>query len=157
MAVMAVRIPFIQVDLVPGSVDYAPLDPFPSDSGAECVFLGRTRAESHPAHGRLIRLSYEAYDAMARSMLQELARSAIERWGCTAIRLLHSVGDVPPGAASVLIQVATAHRSNAFEACRFLIDQLKASAPIWKREVWADGTTWSENREAGPMFAEEAR
>ena len=117
--------------------------PFPRPAGGECIFLGRTRAESHPEHGELKRLSYEAYRPMAEQVLRNLATAAAVEFGCLPVRVHHAVGDVGPGEASVLVQVVTGHRAAAFDACRFLIDRLKATAPIWKREVWADGTTWS--------------
>ncbi|MHC5023958.1 MAG: molybdenum cofactor biosynthesis protein MoaE [Planctomycetota bacterium] len=133
----------IDVRLLDHPVEARPWDPFPPGAGAECVFLGRTRLERHPEHGLLTRLSYEAYRPMAERVLQDLAARAAARFGCLAIRLHHAIGEVPPGAASVLVQVAAAHREEAFAAARFLIDSLKQEAPIWKREAWADGSTWS--------------
>jgi molybdopterin synthase catalytic subunit len=67
----------------------------------------------------------------------------VEKFGCLAVRMHHALGEVPPGEASVLVQVVCGHRDMAFAACRFLIDELKAKAPIWKREQWTDGSTWS--------------
>lgn len=131
-------------------VSYVPLEPFPQPAGAECIFIGRTRAEEHPAHGPLIRLEYEAYRGMAQRVLTELAHAAVEQFDCLAVRIHHAVGSVPVGAASVLVQVACGRRDASFLACRFLIDQIKATAPIWKREVWSDGATWS----AGQPVAE---
>lgn len=133
----------IDVQLLDRPVQSVAFDPFPQGAGGECTFLGRTRGENHPKHGRLIRLSYEAYAPMAQANLRELADQAIDRFDCLAVRIHHSVCEVPLGQASVLVQTACAHRAAAFEACRFLIDQLKSQAPIWKREVWADGATWS--------------
>ncbi len=140
----------IDVRLLDHPVSPVDLAPFPEAAGAECVFLGRTRAESHAEHGPLVRLNYQVYGELARSTLLALAEQAVRRFGCLAVRLHHSVGDVAIGRASVLVQVAAPHRGKAFEACRFLIDELKATAPIWKREVWADGTTWSEGTPARP-------
>jgi len=135
--------PSIDVQLVDHPVAYAPFEPFPQPAGAECAFLGRTRIESHPAHGTLKRLQYEAYRPLAHNVLRDLAERAIEQYACLAVRIHHAVGDVPAGEASVLVQVVCGHRAGAFDATRFLIDRLKAEAPIWKREIWADGTTWS--------------
>jgi len=135
--------PTIDVQLADGPVDAAPFRPFPQPAGAECVFLGRTREETHPRHGRLVRLSYEAFRPMAERVLRDLAERAAERFGCLSVRIAHAVGDVPPGEASVVVQVVAGHRAEAFDACRNLIDRLKLEAPIWKREVWEDGTTWS--------------
>ncbi|MCP3906155.1 MAG: molybdenum cofactor biosynthesis protein MoaE [Planctomycetes bacterium] len=134
----------IDVRLLDQPARHVPFDPFPQPAGGECVFLGRTREEVHPEHGRLVRLSYEAYRPMAERVLHDLARRAVERFGCLAVRLHHALGEVPPGDASVLVQVVAGHRGESFDACRFLIDALKSEAPIWKREVWEDGATWSE-------------
>ncbi len=116
----------------------------PNRIGAECIFVGRTRLDSHPEHGDLKQLSYEAYHEMAEAVLRDLALRAVEDFGCLAVRLHHALGEVPIGEASVLVQVACGHRQKAFEACRFLIDRLKTDAPIWKRERWERGETWSE-------------
>ena len=133
----------IDVQLTDRPVQFTPIDPFPHTAGGECAFLGRTRIETHPSHGRLIRLSYEAYAPMAEQVLHDLACQAREQFGCLFIRIHHAACEVPTGEASVLVQTACAHRAAAFDACRFLIDRLKSQAPIWKREVWQDGVTWS--------------
>jgi molybdopterin synthase catalytic subunit len=135
--------PDIEIRLLDRPVSI-PAGATPPGAGAETVFLGRTRRDSHPAHGELIRLSYEAYEPMARDVLEALARDAAARHGCRAVRIHHALGEVRPGEASVLVQVFAAHRAEAFAACRELIDRLKSEAPIWKREEWADGSTWSE-------------
>lgn len=144
MACMAAASLVIDVRLLDHPVRMVPIDPFPPEAGGECVFLGRTRLERHPQHGELRQLSYDVYHEMAERLLREIAQQAIERFGCVFVRIHHSVGEVPIGQASVLVQVACGHRDKAFEACRFLIDQLKREAPIWKRERWERGETWSE-------------
>ena len=130
------------------------IDPFltlaAGAGGGECVFLGRTRLDSHSQRGQLLRLDYEAYASMAETVLRELADEAVESFGCLAVRIHHALGEVPPGEASVLVQVVCGHRDKAFAACRFLIDELKAKAPIWKREQWADGSTWSAGQVVRP-------
>lgn len=140
---MSTSAPILDVQLVDHPVVAQSFDPFPQPAGAECVFLGRTRIETHDEHGELTRLGYEAYAPMAEKVLRQLAETATTQFGCLAVRVHHAIGDVPPGEASVLVQVVAGHRGAAFDACRFLIDRLKVEAPIWKREVWADGTTWS--------------
>lgn len=133
----------IDVQLLDRPVQYVPLDEFPQPAGAECAFLGRTRDETDPEHGRLMRLSYECYQPLAEKTLRELADAAVAQYECLLVRVHHAVGEVPPGASSVLVQVVCGHRDSAFEACRFLIDSLKATAPIWKHEQWEDGATWA--------------
>ena len=108
------------------------------------MFLGRTRVETHPVHGRLIRLEYEAYGPMAQRVLAALAHAAAGRFDCRVVRIVHATGTVPPGRASVVIQVACPHRADAFDACRHLIDRIKRELPIWKREVWEHGETFVE-------------
>jgi molybdopterin synthase catalytic subunit len=133
----------IDIELIHGPVQPRPLSPQPTSAGGESIFLGRTRDETHDRHGSLVRLRYEAYEPLARKELADLAAEAAARYGCRAIRVHHAIGDVAPGEASVLVQVACGHREESFAACRFLIDELKQRVPIWKHEIWADGTTWS--------------
>ena len=132
-------------------VTYEP-PPFIGMGGGEAVFLGRTRRETHPDHGPLLALEYEAYESMALKQLDAMARETAHRHEALFVRIRHSLGRVPVGAASVLIQVVCGHRGEAFVACRALIDRLKTEAPIWKREVWERGeATWPEGHsvEAG--------
>lgn len=134
---------YIDVGVHAGPVEVAPL-PWPGDCGAEGVFLGRTREETHPEHGPLRELRYEMYEPMVRTLLREMAQAAAARFGCRAVRLYHAIGTVAPGQASVVIQVATPHRGESFAACRYLIDRLKHELPIWKREIWERGETYVE-------------
>jgi molybdopterin synthase catalytic subunit len=135
--------PIILTALHDGPVSADNLD-WPTDCGAESVFLGRTRRESHPQFGQLLRLEYEVYGPMADKLMRAMAEEAVNRWGCRLVRIAHAQGVVPPGQASVVIQVGTPHRSEAFAACRYLIDRIKHELPIWKREVWERGTTFVE-------------
>jgi molybdopterin synthase catalytic subunit len=134
--------PFVDVALLDKPVEPQSLSPFPPDCGAECIFIGRTRVEQHPDHGPLLGLRYQAYRPLATNVLEDLARQAAHRFSCSCVRIHHAVGEVPPGGASVLVQVAAPHRRDTFEACRFVMDQLKQQAPIWKQELWADSATW---------------
>ncbi len=143
----------IDVRILEHPVEPASVEPFPEHAGAECVFLGRTRLEVHPQHGALVSLTYHAYRPLARRTLDSLAEEATRRFGCLAVRIHHALGEVAVGEPSVLVQVACGHRDTAFEACRFLIDSLKATAPIWKRETWADGATWSAGTPVRPEGA----
>ncbi|MDP6986662.1 MAG: molybdenum cofactor biosynthesis protein MoaE [Phycisphaerales bacterium] len=131
----------IETAMRSGPVQPAGFTP-PPPGGAEVVFVGRTRSELHPTHGSLQHLKYQAHTDMAAAMLQGLAEEAASRWNLSAVRVQHAEGVVGVGQASVCIEVVSDHRSEGFEACRWLIDTLKAQVPIWKQEVWADGTTW---------------
>lgn len=136
----------IEICLCEEPVNYISAGPLSPGVGAECVFLGRTRADEHPKHGKLLQLGYEAYKPLAEQILRELAQAAAAEYGCRFVRVHHAICDVPIGEASVLVQVACPRRAEAFAACRFLIDELKNLAPIWKRQQWATGTTWAEGK-----------
>lgn len=115
-----------------------------ASAGGVAVFLGTTRAETNSAGRSLIALDYEAYGEMAGKQLAELAARARTKWPVIKLVLLHRTGQVGLGEPSVVIAVSTPHRGEAFEACRWLIDTLKAEVAIWKKEVWADGSgTWA--------------
>jgi molybdopterin synthase catalytic subunit len=114
-----------------------------SDGGAGAIgiFLGVTRAEKNQAGQNLLALEYEAYRDMAVSQIQKLASEARIKWPIIRLVVLHRLGRVMVGQPSVLIAVSTPHRAESFEACRILIDQLKAEAAIWKKEIWEDGSS----------------
>lgn len=111
------------------------------EAGGIGVFLGTTRAETNADGRELIALDYEAYREMALKQMHDLARRARERWPIIKLALLHRIGRVGLGEPSVIIAVSCPHRGESFDACRFLIDTLKAEVAIWKKEVWADGST----------------
>jgi len=113
--------------------------------GGIVTFEGVTRSEDDVSHGRLIRLDYEAYAPMAVRQMRTLAETACSRWSAGRIALVHRLGQVPPGEASVMIAVGCPHRVEAFDACRWLIDALKKDVPIWKKDVFEDGfVRWVE-------------
>ena len=112
-------------------------------AGGVAIFVGTTRQWT--AGEETVRLEYEGYEAMALKEMHRLADEAAARWPIERLCIVHRLGVVPPAEASVVVGVATPHRAEAFEACRYLIDTLKQQVPIWKREVYADGTTeWVE-------------
>jgi molybdopterin synthase catalytic subunit len=117
-------------------------------AGGIALFLGTAR--DHHEGQAVLRLEYEAYDEMALASFRELARSTRARFPAVRkLAIVHRLGVVPIGEASVAVAVSTAHRGEAFEACRFAIDELKAKAPVWKKEKLADGgDRWVENKEA---------
>jgi molybdopterin synthase catalytic subunit len=107
-------------------------------AGAVCSFLGTVRELTGDRRTSL--LEYEAYPEMALAKLAKLENEARERWPILESALVHRVGRLDLGEISVIVAVSCPHRGDSFEACRWLIDRLKEEVPIWKREVWADGT-----------------
>lgn len=113
------------------------------DAGGIDIFAGTTRRWTGARE--TIRLEYDCYRPMALKEIERLADMACKRWPIKRLLVHHRLGVVPLAEVSVIIGVATPHRSDAFEACRFLIDTLKQQVPIWKREFFADGTEeWIE-------------
>jgi MoaE-MoaD fusion protein len=108
--------------------------------GGLVTFTGVVRADSR---GKVVvRLTYEAYDAMAEKVLAGIGQEAEERWPGVQLAIVHRVGVLVPGEVAVTIAAAAPHRAEAFEACRFAIERLKTDAPIWKREAYTDGESW---------------
>ena len=112
------------------------------DCGGIVSFIGTARAVSRGK--RVVSLELEAYEPMAESALLRLVEEARENWGPLRCAFVHRLGVVAPGELLVWIGVATAHRAEAFEACRFLIESLKKSVPVWKKERYDDGEAWVE-------------
>ena len=109
--------------------------------GAVVVFVGRARNRADDGR-EVLELEYEAYPEMAADVLGEIVQEAQGRWsGCVAA-VIHRVGAVPIGEAAVAIVTAAPHRSEAYEANRYVIEAIKERLPIWKRERFADGTEW---------------
>jgi len=110
--------------------------------GAVVVFDGIVRNNSR---GRqTLHLDYESYEEMALKQMNELAAQARERFGVRHVTIVHRLGRITVGETSVLIVVASAHRAQAYEASRWLIDTLKRTVPIWKKETFVDGAVWAD-------------
>jgi MoaE-MoaD fusion protein len=112
-----------------------------AEDGAVVVFDGIVR--NHSRGRATLHLDYEAYEEMALRQMRELAQQARERFAVHHVTIVHRLGRLEIGETSVLIVVASAHRTAAFEACRWLIDTLKQTVPIWKKETFADGAVWA--------------
>lgn len=109
-------------------------------SGGINVFIGTVRNETN---GRVVRyLEFEAYETMAVKELEVLVGQAAERWPLEAVSVHHRTGRVDVCGIAVVIAVSAAHRDAAFRGCRYIIDELKKSVPIWKKEVFHDGEVW---------------
>src|SRR5664279_4706956 len=110
--------------------------------GAVCVFDGIVRDNTRGR--RTLYLDYESYREMALEQMTRLAAQAIEAYGVRDVALVHRLGRLIVDETSVLIVVASAHRAAAFDACRWLIDTLKKTVPIWKKEYFEDGAVWAD-------------
>ncbi|MFI5103060.1 MAG: molybdenum cofactor biosynthesis protein MoaE [Terriglobales bacterium] len=122
----------------------------PAD-GAAVIFDGVVRDNTRGR--RTLYLEYEAYEAMALQQMESLAAEARARFEVRGVSIVHRLGRLEIGETSVLIVVASAHRGAAFEACRWIIDTLKKTVPIWKKEYFEDGAVWAD----GEAFPEEIR
>ena len=109
-------------------------------SGGLDVFIGTVRDSTQGKP--VLRLEFEAYNSMAWREMQKIAEQTFERWPVQAVAMHHRTGVLAVGEVAVVIAVSAAHRAAAFEACRYAIDTLKVSVPIWKKEVFADGEVW---------------
>jgi molybdopterin synthase catalytic subunit len=112
------------------------------EDGAVVIFDGIVRNNTR---GRqTLYLEYEAYEEMAKRQMNQLALDARSRFGVRHVTIVHRLGKLDVGESSVLIVVSSAHRAQAFEACRWLIDTLKKTVPIWKKEIFVDGAVWAD-------------
>ncbi len=111
--------------------------------GAIVVFLGTVRDHS-PGKVGVTHLEYEAYTEQVEGKIAEIVVEAGERWALTAVVVEHRTGTIEVGESSVGVAVSSAHRDEAFQAARYLIDELKQRAPIWKKEHWPGGAEWVE-------------
>ncbi|MGH8947920.1 MAG: molybdenum cofactor biosynthesis protein MoaE [Acidimicrobiia bacterium] len=112
------------------------------ESGATVLFLGTVRDHSGPRSG-VTHLEYEVYAELVEPKIREIVDDAAGRWPILSAVVEHRSGTVSLGQASVAVAVSSAHREDAFAAARFIIDELKARAPIWKKEHWPGGAEWS--------------
>lgn len=113
------------------------------ENGAVLTFLGTVRAEQHAEFGPLVQLEYEAYEPMAEKVIGRIEREIQSRLE-VSVAIQHRLGPIKIGEISVAIAVGSPHRDEAYRASREAIEAIKHMAPIWKREVWERGATWSE-------------
>ncbi|MCZ6567265.1 MAG: molybdenum cofactor biosynthesis protein MoaE [Actinobacteria bacterium] len=113
-----------------------------ADSGATVLFLGTVRDHSEGKTG-VTHLEYEVYAEMVVPKIEEIVTEACRRWPVMSVAVEHRSGVVEVGEVSVAVAVACAHRADAFDAARLIIDELKEGAPIWKKEFWPGGAEWS--------------
>jgi molybdopterin synthase catalytic subunit len=120
-------------------------------AGAVNVFIGTVRDQAH--NKGVVWLEYEAYESMAVAEINKIIDEASHRWPLLGWAVSHRIGTLKPGETSVVVAVSTPHRKDSFEACQFIIDAVKAAAPIWKKEVFEDGEEWVSARPAMEMKA----
>jgi molybdopterin synthase catalytic subunit len=118
------------------------------EDGAVVMFDGVVR--NHTRNRRTLYLEYDSYPAMALAEMERLAVEALALYPIRDLRIVHRIGRLQIGESSVLIAVASAHRAAAFDACRWAIDSLKRSVPIWKKEFFEDGATWADGEPFPP-------
>ena len=110
------------------------------DSGGIDVFIGTVR---NATKGKsVIRLEFEAYEPMAIAEMEKITKQVFDKWPVQKVLIHHRVGVLDVGEVPVIIAVSAAHRAAAFDACRFIIDTLKQTVPIWKKEIFEDGEVW---------------
>src|SRR5690554_864814 len=110
------------------------------EAGAVNLFIGTVR---NNAQGKSVKkLAFEAYEPMALKEMEKLAARAAQNWTVAKLLMMHVVGEKAVGEPVVVIGIASPHRQEAFEATRFLIDELKKTVPIWKKEFYGDGSVW---------------
>ncbi|MBL7871515.1 MAG: molybdenum cofactor biosynthesis protein MoaE [Cyclobacteriaceae bacterium] len=110
------------------------------EAGAVNTFIGTVR--NNTLGNKVIKLEYEAYEPMAISEIEKIINQAIDQWKLTGFSVSHRVGVLLPGEIAVVVAVSTPHRKNSFAACQFIIDTLKQTVPIWKREFFENGNEW---------------
>ena len=133
----APRAALVQRPIVPGEVEAALAT---AGAGGIATFVGVVRATNH---GRAVQwLEYTAYEPLALQEMEAIATEAHARWPLTDARIVHRLGHLEVGDVAVALGVASPHRKEAFEACAWVIDELKRRVPIWKREVTAGGVEW---------------
>lgn len=119
-------------------VDYVRRD----EAGAVALFYGVVRNEN--LGRRVLYLEYEAYPGMAEKKMREVADDVCRRFPVAAVGIMHRTGRLEIGETSLLVAVSSPHRREAFEACHYAVDRIKQIVPVWKKEVWEDGSAWVE-------------
>jgi len=131
---------YLTRDVIPADAIVAAIKA--DEDGAVCVFDGIVRNNTRGR--RTLFLDYHAYEEMALQQMRALAEEAIEKFNVRDVAIVHRLGKLEIGETSILIAVASAHRGSTFDACRWIIDTLKKTVPIWKKEHFADGAVWAD-------------
>ena len=134
---------FQWVEVTAGVLDVAAAAEFVATpaSGASVLFLGTVRDHA-PGKSGVTHLEYEAYEGVVEPKISAVVAEAMERWPLHKVVAIHRVGDLAVGEISVIAAASSAHRGDAFDGARYVIDELKKRAPIWKKEHWPGGAEW---------------
>lgn len=117
--------------------------PIRPECGATLTFAGSARTSSSMrGDGVVTGLEYEAYEPMALGEMRSIAEEAAQRWSLHAVVLVHRVGTVAIGEEAILVRCDAPHRAEVFDSCRWIVEEVKRRVPIWKREIFKDGTIW---------------
>lgn len=135
----------VHVSVSEETIDAAAMLRFVADASAGCtvLFTGTVRDHS-PGREGVSKLEYEAYGSVAEDKIAEIVADAMQQWPLIKLAAVHRTGSLDIGESAVMVAVSSAHRSDAFPAARFVIDELKSRAPIWKKEHWPGGAEWVE-------------
>jgi molybdopterin synthase catalytic subunit len=130
----------IEISKNPIDIQYVITSAESAEAGAVNVFIGTVRSKT--GHKKVIRLEYEAYETMAVLEIEKIIELAKDKWKLEGWAVSHRVGGLSIGDVAVVVAVSTAHRKESFKACQFIIDSLKQTVPIWKKEVFDGGEEW---------------
>lgn len=141
---MSIPLPRSRVAVVEDVIDVGALleEVGAPEAGAVALFLGTVRNHS-PRREGVTHLEYEVYRTQVSEKITEIVSEAVARWSVVAVAVEHRMGRVELGEVAVAVAVSSGHRAEAFAAARYLIDELKERAPIWKKEHWEGGAEWS--------------
>ena len=129
----------------PLDVDAAVASVSTPEAGGIGLFIGTVRqSAAAPGHDdeQVVRLEYEAHERLAAARLDEIGRAAAAKWGLLSVTAMHRTGACDLGEPTVVVACSAPHRAEALDACRWMIDEIKATAPIFKREVYSSGASW---------------
>lgn len=130
----------VKIEAEPLDTDYCIKQVMSPDCGGIDIFVGTVRNATKGK--KVVRLEFEAYESMALKEMKKLGEQAMEQWPVQKVVIHHRTGVLDIGDIPVIIAVSAVHRDAAFDACRYIIDTLKQTVPIWKKEVFEDGEVW---------------
>ena len=144
----------VHVSISEDPIDAAEMLRFVADSTAGCsvLFTGTVRNHS-PGRDGVSKLEYEAYGTVVEDKIADIVGDAMAKWPLIKVAAVHRTGSLDVGESAVMVAVSSAHRTDAFPAARFVIDELKSRAPIWKKEHWPGGAEWVEESQQPTAFS----